>query len=152
MAQNGYLVPFDSTLGWFTPQSTSDYTVIAFKDLPDNTTSFDFRVQAQIGYFDQYYMPFVAYSFTGQVSGWSDTQTIDVPAISQSNPTPITPTPTTSASPTATTNALGGEQTPQDTWVLYGTIAVLGTVVALLVVAVAVLSRKIKGLERKSAV
>ena len=148
-----YFVPFNNTLGWFTPQSTSDYTVITFKDLPDDASTFDFRVRAQIGYYDEYRMPYVDYSFTGQVSDWSNTQTIDVPASSEvyptSTPQDTAPTPIATAFPTATANAPGGAQTSQDTWVLYGTIAALGTVVALLVVAVAVLSRKIRALERK---
>lgn len=147
-----YFVPFNNTLGWFVPQSTSDYTVIVFKDLPDNAASFDFRVQAKIGYYNEYHMPYVDYSFTGQLSDWSNIQTIDVPAISQTNPTPTpqsTPSSTAMASPTATANTPGGSQTSEVTWVLYGVIATLTAAVAVLVVVIAVISHKIKALEHK---
>lgn len=148
-----YFVPFNDTLRWFTTQSTSDYTVIAFTRLPDDAASFDFRVQAKIGCYEEYHMPFVDYSFTGQLGDWSSTQTIDVPAISQTSPNPTqqttAPTPITTASPTATANAPGDAQTSQEPWVLYGVIAALGAVVAVLVVVVASLSRKIRVMERR---
>jgi hypothetical protein len=65
---------------WFLPsQSESEYTVISFKQIPSEG-QMDFRVQALIGYFTHYYMPFKVYEFTGETSGWSETQTITIPA------------------------------------------------------------------------
>lgn len=146
-----YFVPFNSTLGWYTPlapQSTTDYTVIAFKDLPDEVSSFDFRVQAQIGYYDEYHMPYADYSFTGQVSGWSNAQTVDMPGNSQSSPT-ATPYSQATASPTATPTTPNTATDSQQNWVLYSAIAGLSIAVAVLTVAVAFMYKKIRGLEPK---
>jgi hypothetical protein len=55
----------------------------------DSGDSVDFQVQAQIGYYNKSYTGMLApvfvggdfyYFFTGQTSGWSDTQTITIPA------------------------------------------------------------------------
>jgi hypothetical protein len=107
-------------------QSSSDYTVINFTDVPNDGGTMEFRLQAQIGYYSEYYMPFVAYSFRGEVSGWSSTQSVDVPAATL-NPQPES----------------------QETWILYGAIAGLGAAVAVLTVAVALMYKKINGKELK---
>jgi hypothetical protein len=68
----------------FIPQSTSDYTVVQFRAPPEG--KMDFRVQAQIGYYTSTTefiavpgAPFTTYTFNGEVSGWSITQTITIP-------------------------------------------------------------------------
>lgn len=76
-------------------QSTSEYSIFSFSPLPDEG-QLDFRIQAQIGYYDYYYMPYKVYTFHGETSGWSNAQTITVTEI---NPT-LTPTDT----PHATSN------------------------------------------------
>jgi hypothetical protein len=78
--------------GAFIQKSDSDYTVISFTYLPSEG-KIDFRIQAQIGYYTQFFTPWVDYKFTGQTSGWTNTQTISIPngEVSTSSPTP-TPT------------------------------------------------------------
>ena len=89
-------------------QSASDYTVIPFAAPTEG--QMDFRVQAQIGYYNvsQLFVPvpgapFYVYKFIGEVSGWSSTQTITIPETStttspSTNPT-LTSNPTLSPSP-----------------------------------------------------
>jgi hypothetical protein len=133
-------------------QSSSDYTLINFTEVPNDGGTIEFRVQAQIGYYTEYYMPFVDYSFHGEVSGWSSVQSVDVPAVSASSPptTQQSPTPVPTVSPTVTSNV---PEVPENhvTWLLIGAIAGLGAVVAALAVAVAFMYKKIKGLEQKLA-
>jgi hypothetical protein len=91
--------PRDSDAATRIPQSTADNTVIPFTAPPEG--QMDFRVQAQIGYYngsELYVMapgaPFSLYTFIGEVSGWSNTQTITIPASSTSpsaSPTPTVP-------------------------------------------------------------
>jgi hypothetical protein len=81
---------------WFFSQSLSEYTVISFYGIPTKG-SMDFRVQAQIGYYTEYRMPWTAYNFTGETSGWSETQTITIEESQMPTPPPsTTPTPTLS--------------------------------------------------------
>jgi hypothetical protein len=68
----------------FIRQSTSDYTVVQFRAPSEG--EMDFRVQAQIGYYTSTTefiavpgAPFTTYTFNGEVSGWSSTQTITIP-------------------------------------------------------------------------
>jgi hypothetical protein len=68
----------------FIHQSTSDYTVVQFRAPSEG--EMDFRVQAQIGYYNssqEFYpvpgAPITIYTFNGEVSGWSATQTITIP-------------------------------------------------------------------------
>ncbi len=149
------------------PQSSSDYTVIPF-GAPDEG-KLDIRVQGQLGYYDEYQwrfpapgQPFDVYVFNGELSGWSSTQTISisdgsVSASSSPNPTiTITSTPTPSAmptsSPTATPTQSGANSAiSQSNWVELAGLIGLGVVVALLVVVIAFMSRKIRVLERKLA-
>lgn len=76
--------PRDSSGPDFIIQSTSDYTVATFS-APEKG-QIDFRVQAQAGYYDETELyiilpgaPFSEYSFVGEVSGWSQPQTIAIP-------------------------------------------------------------------------
>lgn len=89
---------YDLNTEWFLRQSDSEYTVISFKQIPSDG-QIDFRVQAQIGYFTYYYMPWKVYDFTGETSGWSNTQTI---TISDGSTSTTTPNPTSSSNPTIT--------------------------------------------------
>ena len=64
-------------------QSNSDYTVVQLGAPPEGEV--DFRVQAQIGYYtstEDYIgvpgAPFTTYTFNGEVSGWSETQTLTI--------------------------------------------------------------------------
>jgi hypothetical protein len=68
----------------FIRQSTSDYTIVQFRAPSEG--EMDFRVQAQIGYYTSTVSyiaipgaPFTTYTFNGEVSGWSSTQTIKIP-------------------------------------------------------------------------
>ncbi len=148
----GYYNP-DSPGGGFL-QSSSDYTVIYFANLPNDGGRIDFRIQAQIGYYDYYFMPMRAYSFYGQASGWSSTQTIDVPAVL---PTPVptsavTPTatvpPSTTLTPTATSPSSYLPESITD-WLQVGAVAALGFLVVLLFVLVVLLLRRVRVLEAK---
>lgn len=82
---------YDRNTEWFFSQSDSEYTVISFYGLPAEG-SIDFRVQAQLGSFTYYYMPWKVYVFHGETSGWSDIQTISIPEIQDSSPEPTIPT------------------------------------------------------------
>jgi|WetSurMetagenome_2_1015567.scaffolds.fasta_scaffold96662_2 hypothetical protein len=76
-------------------QSESDYTVISFT-YPPIKGQIDFRIQAQIGYYTQFFMPWEDYKFTGQSSGWSNVQTISIPdgeVSTTSSPNPSTSVP-----------------------------------------------------------
>lgn len=144
-----YVGWFDSSTGWFFTQSGSDYTVISLDILPDEG-KMDYRVQAQIGSYTEIFYPMQFmdthyYTFNGEVSGWSSTQTIEVPAISQSNPTP-----SSTASSTVTSDI---PRVPENqvTWLLIVAIAGLGAVVAVLSLVIASLASKIRVLERKLA-
>lgn len=144
-----YKGPYENDWHYYhrTEQSTSDYTLINFTDVPNDGGTIEFRVQAQIGYYTEYHMPYVDYYFTGEVSGWSSTQSVEVPAISQSSPTPTSQATTTP--PTLTSNPTGNTPESQVPSLLLGAIVGLGAVVAVLAVAVALLYRRIKGLELK---
>jgi hypothetical protein len=85
---------YDQNTNWFFRQSDSEYTVISFNKIP-NEGLMDFRVQAQIGYYTEFYiMGWIDYHFTGETSGWSNTQTITIPESQAPTPSPeTTPTP-----------------------------------------------------------
>jgi hypothetical protein len=133
-------------------QSSSDYTLISFTNLPSGGGEIDFRVQAQIGYYTEYHMPYVAYSFHGQVSGWSSPQTIEIPATTPTpHPTFTTPAPKPNPpTPTTTSPAPTNTLLPLD-WL--GTIAlvVLSVIVALLIVFLVLMRRRIRVLESKQS-
>ena len=57
----------------------------------------DFQVQAMIGYLQStpsLSLPLGDYEFIGQASGWSSTQTVTIPASSDSSSPSLTATPT----------------------------------------------------------
>jgi hypothetical protein len=88
-----YYYSYDLNTEWFLGKSDSEYTVISFKQIP-NEGKMDFRVQAQVGYFTDYNMPWKVYVFHGETSGWSNIQTITIPEGSTSTSPNPTPTPT----------------------------------------------------------
>lgn len=105
--------------------STSEYTIVPFKAPTINAPTdgqMDFKVQAQIGYYNEhqeFYMapgaPFTTYTFVGEVSGWSNTQTITIPTSnsttsSASSSTSVTPIQIAEPAP-----ALPTETPPQET-------------------------------------
>jgi hypothetical protein len=149
------------------PQSSSDYTVISLGG-PDEG-QMDIRVQAQLGYYDEYEwrfpapgQPFDVYVFNGELSGWSSSQTISIDSGSAStpsspNPTVIlTPTPSPSAVPTITPTTIPTISSsitftlPQFGWIEIVAVIALG-LVAVLVVVVVVLGRRIRRLECRTA-
>ncbi|MCW4044727.1 MAG: hypothetical protein NWE94_04325 [Candidatus Bathyarchaeota archaeon] len=121
---------YDRNTEWFITQSDSEYTVISFYPVPTEGVM-DFRVQAQIGYFTYYYMPFRVYEFHGETSGWSDIQTITIPT-SDSSPasSPLsTSIPDQTLEPTAT----GTPQTLPAEAIIVAVIAVVLVIAGLLV-------------------
>jgi hypothetical protein len=122
-------------------QSNSDYTIVNFENIPVEG-QMDFRVQAQIGYYLEIFYPMQFmdthfYTFTGEVSGWSPTQTMTIPETSTStSPTPIptyAPTPTPSVTSPTPTDSLpnDGPTSPPNTtsdltltWVIIGVLVI----------------------------
>jgi hypothetical protein len=98
------------------PASNSEYTDIVLSlpylfgvQNPPVGSQVDFQVQALIGHID--YAGDGFYSFTGQKSDWSNTQTITIGESQTPTPSPAaTPTPTTSPELTPTPS-----QEPQQT-------------------------------------
>jgi len=114
----------------------------------------DFQVEAMIGYVVDP-GPFESEIFKVQLSGWSSTQTIEVPAV-LSSPVPtsaVTPTGTVSPSTTLiTTSSATSPSNPTESisgWLQIGSVAALGAVVVLLFVLVVLLLRKVRVLEAK---
>lgn len=108
----------------------------------------EFQVRAMLGYYGYERnmsspLPIGGYHFYGEISDWSATQTVNVPAN-----VPMAPTPEPQASTSDATEAplFSNQLEP------FNFLAVtLGTIIVLLVVAVAFLVRKVKGLEQKLA-
>jgi len=106
----------------------------------------DFRVAAQIGYYDKEYTGMLGmwivggemdyyYVFTGETSDWSNTQTVTIPTFTPlpmptTNETSQTLQPTSTPLPMPTTNETS--QTLQS-------VAIMGTIIALVVVSVVLL-------------
>jgi hypothetical protein len=79
-------------------QSVSQYTIISLSASYPSESQIDIQVQTLEGYFTQYY-PYTGFSgygwrFTGEMSNWSNTQTITIPVSSAS------PNPSSSTNPT----------------------------------------------------
>ena len=97
---NWSVYDYDLKNDWFLTQSTdSQYTIVNFGQLPTEG-QVDYRVQARIGYFVQYFTPFRVHEFTGQTGDWSNIQTISIPdgkvtISASSNPT-FSPSPSPS--------------------------------------------------------
>lgn len=132
--------------------SDSDYTIISMTignhlEVPsggyplegvDTGDQVDFQVQAQIGYYNITYTGMWApvpggdfyYVFTGESSGWSETQTITIPASTQS--------PENSSSSTSTPNQTTEPTTNQTSQTLQ-LAAIIGTIIAIVVVGATLL-------------
>jgi hypothetical protein len=121
---------YNSNTNWFFRQSGSEYTVISFNQIPTEG-QMDFRVQAQIGYYTEFYgvMGWINYNFTGEVSGWSETQTLTIPEIQ----TP-SPSPEATSTPEPTSTPYSEPQSTEQTVILglAVTVAVLGVGLGLL--------------------
>jgi hypothetical protein len=84
----------DLETDWFLMQSEdSEYTIVNFQQLPTEG-EVDYSVQAQIGYYIQYFTPFRIHEFTGQTSDWSNVQTISIPDGEVSTTISPSPSPT----------------------------------------------------------
>ncbi len=145
----------DSTATTRIYQSNSAYTVVPFGAPSEG--QMDFRVQAQVGYYTSYQefimvpgAPFTTYIFQGEVSGWSNVQAISVP--SDSTSASASPNPTASTSPLCTeTPAQSNADSvfPQLSWLEIAAFAALGGVVAVLLVFLVLLRKRIRVLEMK---
>jgi hypothetical protein len=152
-------------------QSTSsDYTDVGFSSvgqLPNYITlpgtQIDIQVKAMLGGEGRVSSSFNGFGFVGEESDWSSTQTINIPAntplssasISPSTST-ITPllTPTPPTVPTSSPYMIPSQTStnssvPQLNWLELGAFAALGLVVALLVVFIVLLRKRIRVLELK---
>jgi hypothetical protein len=145
-------------------QSNSDYTVISYSlggaysligELPAGA-QVDFQVEAMEGYFSRIYNPnatdpleMFPWGFTGEESGWSNTQTVTI-STSGASPSPSSSpasTPTSSPSSMPSQNPTATQPGAQTTTLLgldWTTIAliVLSIVVALLIVVIAFMRRR----------
>ena len=81
-------------------QSDSENTVRSITRFPTEGL-IDYRVQALIGYFTSYNMPWTVYEFNGEVSGWSDPQTLTIPTPTEPPASPPTPHITDTSPPTS---------------------------------------------------
>jgi hypothetical protein len=108
----------------------------------------DIRVKAMLGGF--YYghvNSFGGWMFSGQVSDWSGAQTTEVPANVQLTPTSPPNSSTYTQSPTTNQNTTG--DSANSSWLTGGVIGGLGFIIALLIVVIAFMHRRIKTLEHK---
>jgi hypothetical protein len=131
---------------WFFSQSSSDYTTIAFEPLLPAKGEVDFRVQAQIGYFSNGTAVWPierVYVFTGESSGWSNTQTLTIPSISSS----VTPAPSSNNSQSSNTPTL-----PPDTISDDSTRILFSIIVVTLVISVISLVMYVRHLKKTNAV
>ena len=100
-------------------QSNSEYTVISYSSRGDNGIDvggrtlvadsgdqIDFQVEAMIGYVSRNYNPgatnqleMFPWEFTGQESGWSNTQTVTIPGNVTASPSPTSALPTINTGP-----------------------------------------------------
>jgi hypothetical protein len=114
----------------------------------------DIRIQAMLGNFYYGHVNILGgWLFSGQVSDWSGAQTAEVPANVQLTPTPPPNSSTnpsiSTQSPTSTQNPIGNSSEFSLTWLTVGVIAGLGVVIALLIMVIAFMNRRIKSLELK---
>ncbi len=152
----------------------SDYTTLLYGIVGNNGSSgqhcldissggsIDFQIQAFVGYntkisegmtmFGEVYH----YVFTGETSDWSFIHTLSISDNSvstSSSPNPMSPTPsTTSSTTTRSPTVTSTTDLPADSqfiWLLFGVVVGLGALVALLVVVVGFMRRRISVLERK---
>jgi len=134
----------------FPIQSDSEYTVISFsstggEDFYATSTSVvhaptggqvDFQVEAMIGYVHREIsipVPGTGWLFTGETSGWSNTQTITIDA----NPSTVPSSASSdSQNPTASSDQSGLN------WTEIALFTALGVIVALVIVVIALVRRR----------
>lgn len=122
--------------------TNNEYTVLSksqFGDFPDGV-KVEFRVQACIGYYTtwQYFMECYEYNFNGVTSDWSNVQTVTITG-NQVTPPPTwtpAPTPNPSTSTQSTENPMATTQTIGSLGLDWEKIAIVGLVVAVVVLAV----------------
>ena len=90
----------DSFIGGVFLQSNSENTVISFIQFPTEGL-IDFRVQAQIGYYTSYRMPWEVFEFHGEIRGWSEPQTLTIPTSTEPPIISPNPNPTDTSPPTS---------------------------------------------------
>ena len=140
--------------------SDSDTTILrlniqgqwSLSSIADSKT--DIRVQAMLGNFYYGHVNILGgWMFSGQVSDWSGAQTAEVPADVQLTPTPPPNSSTNPSiytqSPMSTQNPIGSSSEFSLTWLTARVIGGLGFIIALLIVVVAFMHRRIKTLEHK---
>ena len=153
--------PMDGFTG-FSANLESEYTVISFKGNYSSSdglkliyqglyttfppdTQVDFQVKALIGYVSRYPVPFTSgWTFTGEESGWSNTQTLSISDNSTTGSSDTLPSPDSSPSQNpGTSGQSDNSNTPQTDFygVAIATIVVLA-VVALLAVGTVLMRRK----------
>ena len=138
--------PMDGFTG-FSANLESEYSVISFEGEYSSTEGLrlyyqgliatfppdakvDFQVKARIGYVSRYPVPVTTgWIFIGEESGWSNTQTITIGA-NAAKPSENPTTPDQSSNQT----------TPQTE--LYGIIAILGAIIATLLIVIVAMRRK----------
>jgi hypothetical protein len=134
-------------------QSSSEYTVISCSaDYPDDG-QVDFQVQALAGYYTEWWPALggpVKWKFTGQLSNWSNTQTIRMSdGVVSTSPNPTeSPTATPSQEPAVIKGQTGAQSAvtqPGIDWTQISLLAALGVIVALLALIALVHRNKKRG-------
>jgi hypothetical protein len=138
-------------------QSNSEYTVISCPaDYPDDG-KVDFQVQALAGYYTEWWpfalVPIMAWHFTGQLSEWSNTQTIcisdgTVTVSTSLNPTE-TPTPTNTPTLQSDSSPTPNNGSPNEFLSENMQLTIIATTVAVLAAVIASLLLYIKRLKSK---
>jgi hypothetical protein len=151
---DGYLTSGDGTDGAVVVASNSEYTVVSIP-IGISEGSVDYRVKASLGYAYPYYYgltPFVGWASSD--SDWSNAQTITIGTVTSTS-TPVIPTVTSIPIPyetmyetTAPTPSGNNLTLPQLDLTVIG-FAALGIVVAVLLVFLAMLRKRIRVLELK---
>lgn len=145
-------------------ETDSQYTIVSIgEDYPESTL-LDFRVRARIGYYHAFGpgLAILGYDFYGQESDWSIIQTLDLSETSSSPSSTSDQTPDTSvpsASPSQNSTTTPSQQNPMQpddqtlsfNWAEIATFTVGGIVVALLIIVIAVLRRRVQTLEREKS-
>lgn len=145
--------------GYPTQTYGSQFTTLLFpvSNIPNNV-QLNFQVNALEGYADRFIQDsrilfsIVDYEFTGQESGWSNTQTITIGETSPSTPNPTspsttippvtTPTQRVTPSPTLTAPDIDTESTGSITLPLYAFAAIIGVIIVLSVALSVLLFRR----------
>ena len=141
-------------------QSSSEYTVISY-NIRENADSYlgaylyevgntlNFQVEAMIGYVHRVYNPnatsmltMYPWRFTGEKSGWSETQTLTISAPASTT----TPNTSPSQNSTASPDQSGSQNVASSSldWVQFVTLTLLSVIIVLLVIVIVYLYRSTK--------